>query len=383
MAVDREDIENDSILSDFVKVWLHLFLVLFPIGSALMLYICDPVRLLLGDKTWQKLEEEANHPTIAALIQISVLFTVFVFFVDVMGFVATIQSDFLAYNKNSAFYVSVFTGLIVDVAAFIWVMVVMAKSCHWDCKNMWYKWRKQTCRAGSSEQIKKLMCTIMFAPALCLANHLHYIMLAWITDPYHAGSVGILYFITFILYYVIFKQFYARIVSHKSNDSQMDSPIQLESRPSLSLINKGSRISLTPQAVGLNTQVIVCSLFLLGPILLLYEAVFVVLFLALPITKTLEASPTRIYTIYQGTGILIVALLTYSIILHPSPFSLTKAIQRIGKEFHLPTKIQGWNKMSDEDKCAYVVRALYERSEMPSPGLQGDLTANNVPETVV
>ncbi len=374
------------ILGDFVKVWLHLFLILFPLGTAVMLYICDPIQLLLGEKTWQKLEEEANHPTIAALIQISVIFTVFVFFVDIMGLIATVRSDFLSYDKNSAFYLSVITGVVFDVVAFIWVMFVMATSCHWDCKNMWYKWRKQPCMSGSSERIKKLMCTIMFAPVLCVTNHLHYITLAVISDPNHAGSIGIFYFITFVLFYITFRQFYARVALYKSKAELFGERTQLSARPSqrsLAKENSDSSIRLVPKRVAFNTQAVICSLFLIGPLVMLYEAVFVILFLALPITKTLEASPTRIYVIYQGTGILIVALLTYSILLKPSGFSLTKAFQKIGKEFHLPEKVGKWNRLTDEEKCACVVRALYENPGIPSePFDDGDITSSELESAV-
>ncbi len=386
VAASHEDIENDSIQSDFVKVWLHLFLVLFPIGSAVMLYLCDPIQLLLGEKMWQTLEDENNHPTIAALIQVSVIFTTFVILVDMMGVIATIRSDFLSYDKHSAFYLSVVTGNIFDTVAFVWVMYVLATSCHWDCKNMWQRWRRQSCKAGGSERIKKLMCTIMFAPALCVANHVHYIILAWIADPYHAGSLCIFYFVSFIIFYIIFRQVYARMVLQKNNGGHSDS-----AHPSLNSYGSDSTGSLTAHGaprVAFNTQAVVLSLFLLGPVLILYEATFIILFAALPITKTLEASPTLIYSIYQGTGLLIVALLTYSIILQPSGFSLAKAIEKVAKKFHVPDKVSGWNKMCDEEKCAHVVKALCEKSAMsPIPldvlSRSDNSVTNHVPETIV
>ena len=94
--------------------------------------------------------------------------------------------------------------------------------------------------------------------------------------------------------------------------------------------------------------------------MLFYEALLVVLFWALPITKTLEDSPTRLYTIYQGTGILIAALLTYNILLRPSPFSLAGTLDKLGKQLQVPEKVgRRWVRMGDEEKAAFVIRALY------------------------
>jgi len=142
-----------------------------------------------------------------------------VFILDWFGFVYTIRGNFIS-TGNSAFFLSVITGMIVDVTAFIWVMFVMATSCHWDCKNMWYRWRNQSCPLETSKRIKKLLCTVMFAPILCIANHFHYIILAFISDPYHAGSITIAYGLSFFLHYFVFRQFYARVALH-SNANQI------------------------------------------------------------------------------------------------------------------------------------------------------------------
>ena len=353
--------QSDSIANGFANAWLHIFFVLFPICSAILLYVCDPIQLLLGDTTWQKLEDHHNHPTIAALIQISVVFTMFVFMLDWLGFMFTIKGDFITYDRNAAFYLSVLTGLVVDTIAFVWVMIVLATSCHWDCKHMWLKWKnpQHECKAGSSEKIKKLMCTTMFAPLLCVANHFHFIALAWISDAVHAGSMAIAYFMSFLIMYFVFRQFYARLAL-RLRKTQTDQEID-----NMPLANHKSTVPHTPPSIKpcFNTQVVAIGLVFIGPLVIFYEAIVAILFMTLPIRKSLESSPTMIYTIYQGTGILIVALLTYSIILHPNPFSLTKAIERLALRLHIPERKSSWNRISVEEKCALVVSELYAKHE--------------------
>ena len=122
------------------------------------------------------------------------------------------------------------------------------------------------------------------------------------------------------------------------------------------------------------------------PLLICYEALLIVLFWALPIRKTLEDSPTRLYTIYQGTGILIVALLTYSIILRPSPFSFAGAFDKLGKQLQIPQKLgRKWVRMGDEEKAAVVIRTLYATTRIPVgvAGSGSDVINQEVPEEVM
>lgn len=369
VAASREEIVADAFQTNFVKAWFHIVVVLFPILTGVLLYICDPVHLLLGDKTWQKLEDEHNHPTVAALIQISVELAVFVFAIDVFGFVNTLGSDTIIGSGNSAFYLSLVTGVVIDVAVFLWVMFVLAVSCHWDCKNLWYRWRNLSCPRENYKQIKKLMCSIMIAPVICLTNHCHYIILAFISDPFHAGSIGITYGISFFLHYFIFRQFYVLVTSRPSAKPKQKPNLQenLESNKMAHI--DVHRIDSTkplqeqppkrrPRVALFHTQVIIIGLMFIAPLLIFYEALIIALFVQLPITKTVEGAPSRLYTIYQGTGILIVALLTYNIILHPNPFSLVKSINVVARELHLPDKVANWCRLSDEEKFANIVTTL-------------------------
>jgi hypothetical protein len=398
-SANWEEIQKDSLISDFTKVWLHLVLVLFPLLTWLMLYLCDPVNLLLGDKTWQKLDDEHSHPVIAALIQISALFTFFIFVLDWVAFAQTLRGEFLAYDRNAAFYLSAATGLLVDCGAFGWVVYVLISICHWDLKHFWQYWKGETtARKECPEHIKKLMYTIMVAPILCVANHLHYIILAFISDPFHAGFIVIGYLITFFLFYFIFRQVYGRVVL-RSNRLQAawekekivvnvaTSQIDIRYRLAQVAKEKGDEeayqmftesgmepkpVKVKPRRrvlrVPFNTQVVVFGLILIGPVLVLYEFIFITIFVSLPISKSLEAVPASLYSIY-GTGIIIVALLTYNIVLNPSPFSLPKAAERIGKDLRLPRRYVNWHKFTDEEKFATLVTYLLRHREdlAPSP----------------
>ena len=371
-----------------------------------MLYLCDPVNLLLGEKTWQKFDDESSHPIIAALIQVSALFTIFVFVLDWIAFAQTVSSDFLAYDKNAAFYLSTLTGLLIDFGAFGWVIYVLASICHWDRHNILHFWKDDHKKRDCPEHVKKLMSTIMLAPILCLSNHLYYIILAFISDPFHAGFITIGYAISFFLFYFVFRQFYGRLVLRSNHrqavwekerlavnvaTSQVDLRYQLAQvakekgdeeayqmftdngvEPKPLRVKPKRRILRVP----FNTQVVVFGLVLIGPVMVIYEAMIIILFLSLPISKSLEAVPASLYSIY-GTGIIIVALLTYNIVLNPSPFSLPKAAEKIGRDLRLPRRYPNWHKFTDEEKFAclvtYLMRHRDDLAPTPEPEYSNEL----------
>ena len=386
VAASREEIVADAFQTNFVKAWFHIAVVLFPIFTGVLICICDPVHLLLGDKTWQRLEDEHNHPTVAALIQISVELTVFVFIVDVFGFINTLGSNTIIGSGNSSFYLSLVTGVIIDVAMFLWVMFVLVVSCHWDCRNLWYRWRKMSCPRESSKRIKKLMCSIMIAPVICITNHCHYIILALISDPFHAGSIGIAYGLSFFLHYFIFRQFYVLVASRTNGNPKPNLQENLESNKMAHIdvhrVDSTKPLQEQParrrrRVAPFRTQIITIGLMFIAPLLIFYEGLIIALFVELPITKTVEDAPSRLYTIYQGTGILIVALLTYNIILHPNPFSLVKSINVVGRELHLPDKVANWCRLSDEEKFASIVTTLclskYERESKEKDDMEAEV----------
>ena len=58
------------------------------------------------------------------------------------------------------------------------------------------------------------------------------------------------------------------------------------------------------------------------------------------------------------------ALLTYSIVLRPSPFSFAGAFDKLGKQLQIPQKLgRKWVRMGDEEKAAVVIRTLYSLRE--------------------
>ena len=357
VAASQDEIQSDQFQSKFVQIWLHIVFILFPIATVILVYTCDPVQLLLGDKTWKNLCNERNHPRIAAMIQISVVFTLYVFALDSFAFVYTLNSDLHSKSSHTGFYLTTVTGVVVDLVAILLVTFTLITSCHWECCNVL---RGKICKPVNP---KKLLVSITFSPLLCVANHVPYVILSFISDPYHAGSVAMGYFITGLLFYRVYQRFYSQVVLRTSSRlKEVPYPISpdLVHCPDNDTCRRNGRVPF-------NTQVLLLSLIVVSPLLVLYESILIVLLRALPITQHLDDFPTRLYTIYQGSGILTVALLTYAIVLSPSPSSLIGALDKLGKQLKIPEKLgRKWVRMGDEEKAAVVIRTLYEMGSSES-----------------
>lgn len=100
----------------------------------------------------------------------------------------------------------------VDLAAFLWIGFVMVTSCQWDSTSLSLLHRGRLRGKLTSTRIHTLLVSVTASPLLCGANHFPYIILSYVSDPYHAGSISIVYFISFFLFYFIFSQVYARFV---------------------------------------------------------------------------------------------------------------------------------------------------------------------------
>lgn len=97
----------------------------------------------------------------------------------------------------------------MDLAALTWVLIILASSCKWNCQAIL---QGNCCKKVTSTRIHTLLVSVTVSPLLCGANHLPYIIMSYVSDPYNAGSISMIYFFTFLLFYFIFSQVYSRVV---------------------------------------------------------------------------------------------------------------------------------------------------------------------------
>ena len=94
-------------------------------------------------------------------------------------------------------------------------------------------------------------------------------------------------------------------------------------------------------------------LFLTG-----YFGMIACFFILIPITKSIEDTPTQAYAIYQGIIVVLTALLAYVVIVKPGSFSITTAVKTAIKGIKEAEgkKIKDdWMKIGDEERLAGVI----------------------------
>ena len=139
------------------------------------------------------------------------------------------------------------------------------------------------------------------APLLCLASHIHYIVIALVTDPVNAGGIGVYIGITIFVQFFMVKKAY--VVAPDRCECKCISKIPCKK---------------------------VCS-FLVWLLVLGCQAVITSLLAIIPLSHPVEEEATRLYTFLHGINTLVLALIAYKVIFDQkgSSLSITGAIENV------------------------------------------------------
>ena len=197
-----------------------------------------------------------------------------------------------------------------------------------------YVQKKKFQTADDAKKTALYLFLILFgiAPLLCLASHVHYIAIAWITDPVYSGAIGIYYGIVIFMQFFLLKQAYA-------NNCRKQMVCQM------------------------------CSTWLAinG-----FQVLITVFFVYIPIKHSIENTPTFLYAFISGSGVLLLLLIAYKVIHDPrGTLSISGTIQNV---FH---KIKdkdvcdmgnkAWKKLDEEEKLAELMYRHFGIEEMCPP----------------
>ena len=121
------------------------------------------------------------------------------------------------------------------------------------------------------------------APLLCIVSHIHYIVIALVTDPVNAGGIGVFIGITIFVQFFIVKKAYV---------------------------------------VAPDRCRVACTL-LVWLLVLCCQAVITSLLGFMPLSHPVEEEATRLYTFLHGINTLVLALIAYKVILNKKGSSLS------------------------------------------------------------
>ena len=113
--------------------------------------------------------------------------------------------------------------------------------------------------------------------------------------------------------------------------------------------------------VALLTTIILIGIFLTG-----YVVMVACFFIFIPITKSIEDTPTQVYAIYQSIIVVLTALLAYVVVVKPGSFSITKAVKQALKKTQGKSR-DDWMKIGDEERLAEVLTKAVDFLYTPHP----------------
>ena len=316
---------------------LYWFQFLFPFLTIILIvvYVICSHRSMDMKKVSKNLNSFA---TTAAHAVISLMFIVYVFVLDI--FAVAVR------NETPEYYSDMYNKPLFDypgvllfwdiIALYIFVALVISA--------LIAAWRH-------NENTFPLLVEAGMVPLLCFASHAHYIIIAWITDPFYATSVGIYYGVCYIIHLFLFKRtykavYYLTVKKQDYEDDQKKVPV-----------------------VYWNCKAM-CTALVAFSIALSYQALITVFIAFIPINNAIENTPSRIFIAIQSVGALLLGFLAYQMIVGKQ--SLSIIIGAIINMIKMPPKFYTgsdtqWNTLGNEEKFAEVLQHAFKTNVVEQP----------------
>ena len=313
-----DELDHDPFLGGNIPQLLYFFQFLFPP----LIFLLAVFYIWWSYKSIQKYVEKQNRHTKnwAAIFAYAVMCWTFVGYVVALDAAAVAYRDhhiMPEYFTDNLLYQYPLMPLVVwDVVALLFLLLFTIPVIVF---LLYIEWEQ--CKEKS---LYFLMILFGIAPLLCLASHAHYIAIAWITDPVYSGAIGIYYGILIFMWFFLLKQAYAKDCFGKT-------------------VCQMSIAWLT--IVGLQ---LLTSFF----------------FVYIPVKHSIENTPTFLYAVVSGSGVLLLLLIAYKVIHDPrGTLSISGIIQNIlhkmeDENLQL-TNINNWDDLDDEEKFTELVYHHY------------------------
>ena len=149
------------------------------------------------EKLSSAINKEQNHANLAALALTGLVFSTFTVVLDIVALVLVVQGkhEFSPNYSNLNSLCFVIGTTVCDAIAVLVAYITLA------CITRLYF-------TSLKPQIVWLVILICFAPLFCLTSHSGYIIVAWVSDTQHAGPATSFYIISFLYYFIPFRQLY-------------------------------------------------------------------------------------------------------------------------------------------------------------------------------
>lgn len=263
-----------------IPALLYCFQLLFPffITTLILIYILIPLICGCSFKEYaEKHTKKVNSwATLFAYTLLCVAFTLYVFALDVSALVARGRdvntTEYFTEEYDASLFHYPGTVFAFDLLGILIVIILAI------CTLL----RKERMELDKHATLFLCLIPVGIAPLLCLASHTHYILIAWLTDPIYASSIGISYAIAIFVYLFLLKEIYKRV---------------------------------TPDDT-VSCKAVIAMVIVFFNILFLH-ILFTLFYIRIPMNHSIQNTPNIVYTILHGTEILILAMVSYKVFFEP------------------------------------------------------------------
>ena len=325
---------------------LYSFQFLFPFLTTILIVV-----YVICSRPKDSFESINTISTTAAHAVLSFVFIVFVFALDIFAVIVR--------NETPEYYSEMYDKPLFDYPGVLlfWdilgLCTIAAVVCTWHCNFL------------------LTLVEVGMVPLLCFASHAHYILIAWITDPFYATSVGIYYGICYIIHLLLFKRIFKEVyylTNNRNKDLTNNRNKDLTNNHNEDLTNNHNKdltnnryckVRCVQSHPLLWAFVAAVGVFF---IVLSYQILITVFIVFLPINNAIENTPSRIFIAIQSAGALLLGFLAYQIIVGKESLSIIiGAIRKVIKM--QPTFYTGsteWKMLENEEKFAKVLQHVFK-----------------------
>ena len=313
----NEELDHDPFLGGNIPDLLYCFQFFFPplVLILAVLYVCWSYKSI--EKYAEKQSRHTkNWATISAYAVMCWTFVLYVVALDAAA-VAYRGQHFMAtsefFTDNLLYQYPLMLLVVWDVVALLSILlftipvIITSLLIEWElCEDKTYF----------------LMILFGIAPLLCLASHAHYIAIAWITDPVYAGAIGIYYGIIIFMHFFLLKHAYTN---------------------------------------GHWRVIQMCIMWLA---IILFQLLTSFFFVYIPVKHSIENTPTFLYALISGSGVLLLLLIAYKVIHDPrGTLSISDTIQNIlhkmERENRRLNNVNNWDDLDEEEKLTELMYIHY------------------------
>ena len=331
-----------------------VFLLLF------FIYIIELEPRNFGRKLNNQINSSVNYIQANGEAKILIILTISVLFN-----ICTIMTDGFAlheYNKLSAevkqyydqdiiefryFYIIPYVMTAFDIFSWLFIIIpISVTAVRYFCRNRNRQGITDDNPEPDTPTNWSFLLYTLLAPISCIATHAYHIIIAFIDNTYHAGSVLLLYITVLFIHVVVFQKIYYYLVKWTKSEDLSSCCDPIKNNKCYWLI-----FLIGCYIVGVTTLSVIIGLT-------------VSMLMLLPIDNAIDNAPNNIYAIYQGSVAIIAALVAFQVFFRETN-SLTEVF--IKAQDHLTTN-NGWTRMSEKEKELQLAKLFLEYISRPPNG---------------